>query len=116
MKNMLMILATKFTFPRETKRRMMTTVTMVALTGSLVSPFPRPRNWLALGMGRTRSPASAWRVRGATRIDPMADEIVAAASPRGMMGPHRAMSDMMNWFVASDSAEAHLASLITTSI
>ena len=40
----------------------------------------------------------------------MADEIVAQASPIGMIGPHRAIRDMISWSPASASGEAEAAS------
>jgi hypothetical protein len=95
MKNMLMICATKLTFPIATKRRAIPPEIRVAFSGSWAGPRPRARKALALTVGRTRSRARACSVRGATRIDPTADEMVAAPSPIGMIGPHRAIFDMI---------------------
>ena len=52
--------------------------------------------------GKDSSPASACRVRGATIMEPMAEEKVEAASPRGMMiPPASAMSAMASWLEGS---------------
>ena len=53
---------------------------------------------------------------GATSIDPMADESVAAASPIGMMGGQRAISAITKLLVsASNSVGADVASFHATS-
>ena len=92
-KNILIIPATLFTSPIMINTRAIKTVTRVALNGSLVSPLPLKRNAFNLLEGKERSPARACRVRGATSIEPMADEKVDAARPMGMIAfPARAIS------------------------
>lgn len=64
---------------------------MVAFRGSLASPTPAERNAFTRSDRTMRSLPRACRVRGATRIEPMADESVAPARPMGMMGPQTAI-------------------------
>ena len=83
----------------------MATVTSVALIGSLVSPLPFSRTLFTLLDGKERSPASACRVLGATRMEPMAEEKVEAASPSGIIKPPAmAISPITSWLVGSLSA------------
>jgi len=68
-------------------------VTNVAFQGSEVLPFPLDSERFARGIGIDRSRARACKVLGATRIEPIADEIVDAAKPSGIItAPKTAMS------------------------
>jgi len=70
----------------------MTQVIKEALNGSFVLPFPLAIKKLKFLKGNEASPPSACSVRGATIIDPMAEDIVEAANPSGItMGPHSAI-------------------------
>lgn len=91
MKNILIIWATKLTLPAETKTITITLVARVAFSGSLTGPLPLLRKRFTIPVGKVLSPARACKVRGAIRIDPIAEESVAAPSPIGMMGPQRAI-------------------------
>ena len=111
MKNMEMMRATKSTLPAETVRRANSAVSRVALRGSLASPTPAASQPLARRRGMTASRAKACRVRGATMMEPMADEIQAQARPIGMIGPHRAMRPMISGSPARSCGVATLANL-----
>ncbi len=91
MKNIEMIRATKSTLPNTAITNASAAVTMVPFLGSFSLPLPAARNSVAPGTATTRSEASACSVRGATRMEPIADDSVAQASPIGMIGPHMAM-------------------------
>ena len=65
-------------------------------------------------LGAMPSAASACSVRGATRIDPTAEESVAQASPIGTIGPQTAICDMTRGSEASRPAGAELASFQIT--
>jgi len=80
-----MISATAFTFPAATKIKAIRQVIREALYGSFISPLPLDSQRLSLLAGNALSIASACRVLGATRIEPMAEEKVDAASPKGII-------------------------------
>ena len=92
----------------------MTAVTIVALRGSFASPCVAASSSFILGAGMMRSLPIAWRVLGATRIDPIAEDRVAAASPIGTMGPHRAIRLMTSWSATRTSGATEVASFTTT--
>ena len=71
----------KSTSPTATKQTAMAPDRAMAQRGSPAWPNPLARSRFSAGKGRTRSWPSACRVRGATRIEPSAEESVAAASP-----------------------------------
>ena len=97
MKNMEIICATKFTPPIKTKTNAIRAVKNVALKGSFVMPFPFAISLFNPLIGKESSIARACNVRGATIMDPIADEIVDAASPKGiMMGPNMAILLIIN--------------------
>ena len=83
-KNMEMISATAFMLPSATKTNAITIVTSEALTGSLSDRLAKESHLLILSEGNDSSCARACKVRGATIIDPKAEDIVEKASPRGM--------------------------------
>ena len=114
MKNMETIRATMSTFPKATVTIAMPAVTRVAFRGSLPGPAPSANTEFAPFTGKMASPANAWRVRGATRMEPMADERVAAPRPMGMIGPQRAILDMTSWSEARSSGGAETAIFTTT--
>ena len=96
MKNILIICATKSISPRATKKIRIAAVTQVAFAGSLVSPLPRLRNRFHPVEGKKLSALRACKVRGATRIDPRAEESVAAPKPMKTEGPHNEIRLRMN--------------------
>ena len=71
----------KSTSPTTTKKTAMAPDSAAAQRGSPASPDPLATKRFSAGKGSTLSWPSACRVRGATRIEPRADESVAAASP-----------------------------------
>ena len=71
----------KSTSPITTKKIAITPEGTAAQRGSPAVPNPFATNWFSPGKGKTLSWPSACRVRGATRIEPSAEEIAAAASP-----------------------------------
>ncbi len=68
----------------------------VAFKGSLESPTPAPKKEFIFLDGKTLSFANACNVLGAIRIEPIADEMVAAARPIGMIGPQIAILLMIS--------------------
>ena len=78
MKNMEMVLATKFSSPTATKTKAMATVTRVLLKGSLDTGFPCENQILMNLVGNILSSPIACSVLGATMMDPIAEEMVAA--------------------------------------
>src|SRR5210317_1337107 len=103
MKNMEMMRATESTLPMPMIRKAIALVTSVALKGSLFSPLPKDNQRVKDFEGRTRSEANACRVRGATKILPMAEEIVAAAKPIGIIGPQIEIFDIIRSVLANSS-------------
>ena len=95
MKNMDTTRATRLTLPSMTKTIAIAEVTSVALRGSFVAPTPAETKSLRRGRGTMRSAPRACSVRGATRMDPIAEEIVAHARPIGMIGPQIAIRLIM---------------------
>ena len=114
MKNIDTIRATKSIEPPATVATATSAVTSVALRGSLAAPWPAARKRLSARLGEAESPPSACSVRGATRIEPIAEESVAQPRPIGMIGPQSAMRAMTSWSLARISAGAENASLNTT--
>jgi len=88
--------ATAFTSPIKTNMMAMTLVAIEALTGSFLSVVPLDNHLLRLLKGNTLSPPIACNVRGAIIKEPRADEMVAAANPIGIMGPHNAILLIMS--------------------
>jgi hypothetical protein len=85
-KNMDMISATAFISPIPIKINEIQIVTSVAFNGSLFLEPPFARMLFMELVINILSAANAFRVLGATIIDPKAEEIVAAASPIGIIG------------------------------
>ncbi len=107
---MVIIRATELTSPSKTKTRAMPNDTIDALAGSRESPFPLVRKTFSFRNGNILSDAIACKVRGATIIEPMAEEEVQAASPNGTTNqPNKAILDMINWSAAKSSCEAETA-------
>ena len=104
----------KSTSPTTTKQIAMAPDRAMAQRGSPAPPNPLASNRFSAGKGRTRSWPSAWRVRGATRIDPSAEDRVAAASPIKTAGPQTATRAMTNWSAWSSSGFTLTASLMAT--
>ena len=114
MKNIEMTLATAFTSPSATKKMAIIAVTKVAFRGSPLSLLAAIHVLIFLP-GNDLSTANACMVRGATKMEPNADENVDAASPNGIITtPKMAMSDIMSWLFTISSGEAEMASLYIT--
>jgi len=95
----------------KTKTKAIKIVTSDPLMGSLsfLRPFANQR--LAGFCGKILSNPMACKVRGATIIEPNAELSEAAARPTGIMGPHTAISCMINWSLTNSSGEAEMANL-----
>ena len=76
----------------------------------MTPPTPAASNRLTRLLGTIPSAASACSVRGATRIEPIADDSVAHASPIGMIGPQIAIRDIRSWSPARSAGLADIAS------
>jgi len=112
MKNIEIISATEFTFPSATNTRAIISVTSELLIGSLSLSRPLASQLFICGLGKALSEASAWSVLGATIIEPKAEEIVEAASPRGTTQlPCIAILPITNWLFTRSSTFADITSL-----
>ena len=96
MKNIEMILATKSISPMAIKKNAMKILINDACTGSLESAFPYPSQRLTKLFGNILSAPMACKVRGATRMEPSAEDSAAAAKPIGMIGPQYAILCMIS--------------------
>ena len=104
MKNMEMICATLSNAPIRMNAPAIMIVTIEALKGSPLAPFPFASQAFTPDKGSTLSFAMACKVLGATMMEPSAEEIVAAASPTGMIHqPCQAISDMTRREVSARS-------------
>ena len=87
------------------KNAAITTVTIEALKGSSEAPFPAESKPLTFCEGNILSRAIACKVRGATIIEPSAEEIVAAANPKGIIHqPCHAMWLICNCVVSAKAS------------
>src|SRR5690554_5749739 len=115
MKNIEMICATIFTSPISTKKNAIAQVMRVAFTGS-----PSPSLFLVSQVlifleGKDLSVAKVCKVRGATMTAPKAEDMVAAANPKGTtMNPNTAMSDIIICLLAKSLGLAETANLYAT--
>ena len=104
--------ATISTSPNATKINAIIPITIDAFLGSLCPPSPFAKNLLANGSGKQRSMLKACNVLGATRYDPIAEDIVEAARPSGtIIHPNNAIFDIINWSESRASGLAEIASL-----
>ena len=84
--------ATVFTSPSITNTMAIIQLTRVALTGSACSPFPLDKKLLSLFEGNETSLPKACKVRGATNMEPIAEERVDAPRPNGtIIAPPKAI-------------------------
>ena len=92
-----MIPATAFTFPSATKTKAMIHVINDAFIGSLSDFRPLANHWFTDLDGKDLSIDNACSVRGATITEPIADEMVEAAKPKGIaILPPKAIFAMIN--------------------
>ena len=105
-KNIEIIAATTLTSPYATKIKLML-VTIVELKGSFSSPTPLPIKLLILLPGKVLSIPIACNVLGATSIDPIAEDIVDAANPSGIIiEPKTAILLIISWSLNNSSGLA----------
>ena len=107
-----MISATTLTLPRATNTRAIVIVIKVAFAGSLSDFLSSDNHLFTFFKGKEESRARACNVLGATITDPMAEDKVEAARPKGIiMTPSTAILDIISWLDNISSALADIASL-----